>query len=154
MYISPATEADTGELSVMLGEIEGHYGGDPSPRDPVRIRRALFSGQPVATVLLAREGDGGGDGAGAVLGLASYSLLWPASGPDTSLFLKELYVREGARRGGVARALMGELRKVAAEAGCIRVEWTADTDNPSALAFYASLGAEHKADKIFYRTTI
>jgi GNAT superfamily N-acetyltransferase len=147
MHISPATEADIDELSVVLGEIEHYYGGDPAPADPARIRRALFSPQPVATVLLAREED-------QVLGLASYTFLWPAGGADTALFLKELYVRASARRGGVARALMAELRKTAANTGCSRVEWTADTNNPTALAFYKSLGADPRPGKIFYRVPL
>jgi hypothetical protein len=31
------------------------------------------------------------------------------------------------------------------------VEWTADADNPAALAFYAALGAEPRDGKVFYR---
>lgn len=147
MQISPATEADTHELSVLLGEIERYYGGEPTPGDPEQIRRALFSDPPAATVLLARDGD-------TVLGLASYSLLWPAAGADTSLYLKELYVRDSARRAGVARALMAELQKAAADSGCSRIEWTADTDNPTALAFYKALGAEPNTGKVFYRVTL
>jgi GNAT superfamily N-acetyltransferase len=121
-----------------------YYGGEPVPGDPEQIRRALFSDRPAATVLLAREGD-------SVLGLASYTFLWPAAGAETSLYLKELYVRRDARRGGAARALMAELRNVAAESGCSRIEWTADADNSSALAFYKALGVEPKDGKVCYR---
>ncbi|BBA96571.1 putative acetyltransferase [Actinacidiphila reveromycinica] len=146
MQISPATEADAECLSILLGEIEKYYGGEPVPVDPEQIRHALFSDRPVATVLVARDGD-------TVLGLASYSFLWPAAGADTSLYLKELYVRPDARHGGVGRALMSEVRNVAAASGCSRIEWTADADNPSALAFYEALGVEPKDGKVFYRTT-
>jgi GNAT superfamily N-acetyltransferase len=147
MQISAATEADTECLSVLLGEIEHYYGGEPVPGDPEQIRSALFSDRPVATVLLARDGD-------TVLGLASYTCLWPAAGAESSLYLKELYVRSNARRGGVARALMAELRSVATASGCSRIEWTADTDNPSALAFYKALGVEPKGGKVFYRSAL
>jgi GNAT superfamily N-acetyltransferase len=147
MQISAATEADTEELSAILGEIERYYGGEPAPGDPEQIRRALFSDRPAATVLLAQDN-------GKILGLASYSFLWPAAGADTSLFLKELYVRDAARRQGVARALMTELRKIATDSGCSRIEWTADTGNPTALAFYEALGVEQSRDKVFYRSTL
>ncbi|MFF3310467.1 GNAT family N-acetyltransferase [Streptomyces sp. NPDC002952] len=147
MEISRATEADTEVISQILGEIEEYYGGAPTPGDPGQIRSNLFSAQPAATVLLARDGD-------EVLGLASYSLLWPAAGADTSLYLKELYVRTAARRRGVARALMSALREEAAGLGCSRVEWTADTDNPPALALYEALGVEQHQGKVFYRTAI
>ncbi|MDT0475619.1 GNAT family N-acetyltransferase [Streptomyces sp. DSM 41014] len=144
MEISKATAADVEVISETLGEIEAYYGGDEVPGDVTRIRAALFGDRPAATVLLAREGGG-------VLGLASYSLLWPAAGADTSLFLKELFVREPARRRGVARALMSALRDEAAALGCSRVEWQADADNPPALAFYEALGARPHRGKMFYR---
>lgn len=142
--IAAATAADTETISELLGEVEEYYGGQNTPGDVEQIRRALFSDRPVATVLLARDGD-------EVLGMASYSFLWPAAGADTSLYLKELFVRETARRRGVAGALMQALRDAAAEAGCSRVEWTADTDNPPALAFYEALGASTNGGKVFYR---
>jgi len=41
---------------------------------------------------------------------------------------------------GVGRLLMTALYEVAAEHGCSRVEWTTDTDNAGAMAFYARLG--------------
>lgn len=144
MRIEQATEVDVDVISEILGEIEAYYGGQPTPGDPEQIRGALFSARPAATVLLARDG-------GQVFGLASYSLLWPAAGADTSLYLKELYVRESARRRGVAGAFMSALQDAARKAGCSRVEWTADADNPAALAFYAALGAEPRDGKVFYR---
>lgn len=147
MRIEQATERDVDIISVVLGEIAAYYGGEPTPGDPDQIRRALFGDRPAATVLLARDDDG-------VLGFASYTFLWPASGAGTSLFLKELYVRESARRRGVAGALMAELKTAAVEAGCSRVEWTADTDNPPALDFYKALGAVPRDGKIFYRVTL
>ncbi|MET3986055.1 GNAT family N-acetyltransferase [Streptomyces sp. PvR034] len=144
MRIGQATPEDVDVISTILAEIEAYYGGEPTPGDPAQIRAALFAGRPAATVLLAREGN-------EVLGLASYSLLWPAAGADTSLYLKELFVRESARRRGVAGAFMEALQAAAAAAGCSRVEWTADADNPAALAFYKALGAEPRGGKIFYR---
>jgi GNAT superfamily N-acetyltransferase len=147
MRISPATIADLDVISQMLGEIEAYYGGQPTPGDRDQIRSALFSERPAAVCLLARDGD-------EVLGLASYSFLWPAAGADTSLYLKELYVRLSARRRGVARAFMAALKEAAAEAGCSRVEWTADTDNPPALALYQALGVEQHQGKVFYRVQV
>lgn len=147
MHISPATEADVEILSTLLGEVEAYYGGPSTPGDPEQIRTALFGAQPVATVLLARIDQ-------TVAGLASYTFLWPAAGAHTSLYLKELYVRAHARRQGVAHALMSELRSIAAKAGCTRFEWTADTDNPAALAFYEAFGARPLAEKVFYRSLV
>lgn len=143
--IDRATETDAETISTLLGEIEAYYGGDNVPGDLAQVRAALFGDRPAATVLLARD-------RGQVLGMASYTFLWPASGAESSLYLKELYVREGARRRGIARALMDALRDEATDTGCSRVEWTADRDNPTALAFYKALGAEENRGKVFYRS--
>ncbi|MDJ1131236.1 GNAT family N-acetyltransferase [Streptomyces iconiensis] len=148
MKIDRATEADTEVISQLLGQIEAYYGGDYAPADAEQVRAALFSDRPAATVLLARGDDG------TVLGMASYTRLWPAAGADTSLYLKELYVREGARRRGVAAAFMERLKEEAAAAGCSRIEWTADDDNPSALRFYEALGVQRHQGKVFYRAGV
>ncbi|MFD7169113.1 GNAT family N-acetyltransferase [Streptomyces violascens] len=142
--IDRATEADIDVISEILGEIEAYYGGAVTPGNVNQIRAALFTQQPAATVLLARDGNH-------VLSLASYSLLWPAAGADTSLYLKELYVREPARRRGIARQLMARLKEEAATAGCSRIEWTGDTENPPALHFYEAYGVAPKNDNVFYR---
>ncbi|CAM5656314.1 N-acetyltransferase [Streptomyces avidinii] len=149
MRIEQATERDVDVISVILGEIAAYYGGKPTPGDPDQIRSALFGDRPAASVLLARD-----DESGDALGFASYTYMWPASGAGTSLFLKELYVRDSARRRGVAGALMAALKAAAVEAGCSRVEWTADTDNPPALEFYKALGAVPRDGKVFYRVAL
>ncbi|MGI5398937.1 N-acetyltransferase family protein [Streptomyces sp. CA-135486] len=143
--IDRATPEDAAVISQILGEIEAYYGGEAVPGNVDQITTALFGDHPVATVLLAHEG-------AEVLGLASYSFLWPAAGAETSLFLKELYVREHARRQGIAGLFMSALKDAASAAGCSRIEWTADGDNPPALAFYEAYGAEPRGDKVFYRT--
>ncbi|MFJ8471061.1 GNAT family N-acetyltransferase [Kitasatospora sp. NPDC094011] len=142
--ITRATEADAEIIATILEEVEQYYGGSAVVIDPEQVRRALFSRWPAATVLLSLDG-------GEVTGLASVSFLWPAAGADTSLYLKELYVREPHRRRGVAQELMAAVRAEARATGCSRVEWTADRDNPAALAFYAALGVAPNGGKIFYR---
>lgn len=88
---------------------------------------------------------------GQLAGFASYSFLWPAAGLTRSLYLKELYVTERARRTGVGKLLMQRLYDIAAEHGCSRVEWTTDRDNPDAQRFYAELGVPVRESKLFYR---
>lgn len=142
--IDHARPADALEIALFIGEIEAYYGGDGTPGNVEAVNRALFSERPVATVLVARDSD-------AIVGLASYSLLWPAAGTHTSLFLKELYVREHVRRRGVGQALMAAVLEAAVEGGCSRVEWHADANNPPALEFYEKLGVRPHQGKVFYR---
>jgi GNAT superfamily N-acetyltransferase len=142
--VRPATEQDTTLISVLLGETEKYYGGVNEPADEQQIRAALFTDRPASTVLLAEKD-------GQVVGLASFSRLWPAAGADVSMYLKELFVVEAARRSGVGQVLLDAVKSAAIEAGCRRLEWTGDTDNPVALGFYKKLGVPVNDGKVFYR---
>jgi len=115
------------------------------------IGAALFNDEPAAHALLARVDDD-------VVGVAAYSYLWPAAGvtssiflKDSSIFLKELYVRQANQRQGVGRALMRALCELAVKQGCSRVEWTTERDNAVAQGFYATLDAPVNPVKVFYR---
>lgn len=148
MKIETATAADIQVLSQMIGEVEAYYGGEHVPGDPGQIQEALLGPVPAATVLIARDDDG------EALGFASYSRLWPAAGADVSLFLKELFVREGHRRRGVGGQLLDAVEAAASTAGSSRLEWTGDADNAVALAFYEARGARQDHGKIFYRAEV
>jgi GNAT superfamily N-acetyltransferase len=65
--------------------------------------------------------------------------------------MKDLFTHAAARGQGSGRALMGFLARLAVERGCVRFDWTAETDNPEALAFYGRLGARCVAEKVYYR---
>lgn len=147
LNIRQASEQDADIIATVLGEIEAYYGGPSDPPSVDQVKSALFGPRPAATVLLALADE-------EVTALASYCLLWPAAGADTSLFLKELYVREPYRRRGIARELMAAVRSAAQATGCSRVEWQADTDNPPALALYEGLGFAPHEGKVFYRAQL
>ena len=131
-------------LADLLAERDRFYGVTGPDPEPAAIADALFGPVTAGRALVAVHD-------GAVAGLAAYSFLWPAAGVTRSLYLKELFVRATARRLGIGRLLMRELHAVAAEHRCSRLEWTADTDQPDAQRFYAALGAEVLATKLFYR---
>ncbi|QDY12010.1 GNAT family N-acetyltransferase [Micromonospora sp. HM134] len=119
---------------------------DVEPLD-VRVRQineALFGDPPLAFAVLAWDAE-------ALVGLATYSFLWPAAGLTRSLYLKELYVAETARGRGVGKLLMDRLIEIAATNSCSRIEWTTDRDNTQAQRFYEKLGVAQNGDKIFYR---
>ena len=56
------------------------------------------------------------------------------------LFLNEVGVMEGARRRGVARALVDELKRIGHERGCVSVWVLTDEDNAAAMRLYRSTG--------------
>lgn len=147
MTVTAAGPEDIEALAELLAEMDRFYGAtevDPLEERVRQIREALFSAPAAASVLLARDD-------AELAGFAAYSFLWPAVGLTRSLYLKELYVAGQYRRRGVARQLMSALLDVASQHGCSRVEWTTDTGNDGALAFYDDLGVPVNKGKVFYR---
>jgi GNAT superfamily N-acetyltransferase len=147
--VVPAGPADVLALTELLEEMDRFYGaaGGTSPSREERVRQtseALFSDPAAAHVLLAWDGP-------QLAGMAAYSYLWPAVGRTRSLYLKELYVGESHRRGGVGKVLMRAVFATAGQDGCSRVEWTTDDGNAGAQAFYETLGLPPRPSKIFYR---
>jgi GNAT superfamily N-acetyltransferase len=145
--LADAVPGDENAIAALCVELDEFYGnlpeGDPAER-AAQVRDVLFSTPPLAHVLVAWDDD-------APAGLAAYSFLWPAAGLTASLYLKELYVAGAYRQTGVGRMLMEGLSAIAGRRGLARVEWTADTSNEGARAFYEALGAKPLTSKLFYR---
>jgi GNAT superfamily N-acetyltransferase len=147
LTITHAEPADTHALTGLMEELDRFYGVtefDPLDQRVEEVRQALFGSPPAAHMLLAKDDLD-------LLGMASYSFLWPAAGTTSSLFLKELYVRGERQRGGIGRRLMQAVCDVAVAEGCSRVEWQTDEDNARAQQFYKALGAPVHTAKVFYR---
>lgn len=145
--VTPITEADLPAFIALAEEMDRFYGVtefEPAEVRAAQVKAMIFRDPPAAHVLLASDGEG-------VIGLASYSFLWPAVGLTQSLFLKELYVAQKHRGRGVGRQLMQHLFDLATETGCSRVEWMTEQTNTEAQAFYAQLGHAPNAEKVFYR---
>lgn len=147
LTVDGARPDDASTIAGLMEEMDRFYGGtefEPLEQRVEQITAMLFRAQPAAHLLLARDDH-------RAVGFASYSFLWPAIGLTQSLYLKELYVSEAHRRGGVGRLLMRRLTEIAAETGCSRLEWTADSANPLANAFYEGQGYWTNKGKILYR---
>lgn len=141
-------------LCVEMNEFYSEMPGAPLDEIRTRIEQALFDPPPgeqtAGHALLAFTNDDEVE----LVGFASYSDHWPAAALGRSMWIKELYVMHHARRVGVGRALMNEVFRIAAYRGCTRVEWTTETDNTAAQAFYGRLGATAIPEKVYYRRTI
>lgn len=143
-----AEPSDLSAVADLLLEVEEFYGATEFPPRQLwekQIESAIFSSLPAGRVLLAVE-------AGESLGFASYSFMWPAVGVSSSLFLKELYVREAHRRRGIGVDLMARLHAIAIESGSSRVEWQTDSQNVEAREFYEKLGAVPMSGKVLFRS--
>jgi GNAT superfamily N-acetyltransferase len=145
--VAAAQPADGTAIAELAEEMDRFYGATEVEQLELRIRQineAIFSHPPSAYSLLAWE-------ASKLVGFASYSFLWPAAGLTRSLYLKEMYIADIARRKGIGKLLMQHLYEIAVRHDCSRVEWTTDQDNVDARRFYAELGVPVRESKLFYR---
>ena len=112
---------------------EVHRAADLFDRPPLADATARFLASPDHHLLLAYDGD---RPVGMVTGVET-------THPDkgTEMFVYELGVDPGARRRGVATALLAQLRQLAASRGCHGMWVAVDVDNEPALATYARAGA-------------
>jgi GNAT superfamily N-acetyltransferase len=145
--IKDARPDDIPAIVKLAEEMDRFYGEtemEPPGHRANQIAEAIFSDPTSAYAILAWDDDN-------LSGFASYSFLWPAVGLTQSLYLKELYIAESARRQGVGKLLMQRLYQIAVEHSCSRVEWTTDQGNADAQQFYAQLGVPVDRSKLFYR---
>lgn len=145
--VTAAGPRDTDVIVDLIDELDRFYGVTDIEARATRvsqIKAALFDSPPAAHGLLAWDGQ-------RLVGLATYSFLWPAEGVTSSLFLKELYVAQTHRRQGIGKLLMQRLCQLAAGNRCSRVEWVTDEGNADAQHFYEELGAPQHRSKVFYR---
>lgn len=145
--VTAMVEADIPAVVALAEEMDRFYGVtefEPAKVRAAQVKAMIFCDPPAPHILLARDDE-------RVIGMASYSFLWPAVGLTQSLFLKELYVAQAYRRQGVGRLLMRHLFDLAAKTGSSRVEWMTEQTAADAQAFYASLGHAPMTGKVVYR---
>jgi ribosomal protein S18 acetylase RimI-like enzyme len=132
--IREATVEDAEEIHALAGALAGTV-GDSTPRfEDVRARLSELLEEPRARVLVA-EGEGG-----AAAGAASFWIKPDLAHGDTVFEVPMLVVAEGSRRKGIGRALMEEIRRLAAGSGASVIELVATPNNVPAREFYRSLG--------------
>jgi ribosomal protein S18 acetylase RimI-like enzyme len=129
-----ATIEDAETIHSLACELAGIV-GDSSPRfEDVRAQLVELLEEPRARVLVAESGDG------AVMGVVSLWIKPDLAHGDTAVEVPMLVVTEGLRRAGVGRALMEEVRRLAAENAANLIELVATTQNVAAREFYRTLG--------------
>jgi GNAT superfamily N-acetyltransferase len=145
--IRPAIPADAIELSRMSQEFVDELDAMPvaagAPEipeagdiilSPEILARDIFCAVPLAHVLIAEQG-------GAAVGYLMYHFgYWPSDAAP-SLHVVDLFVCVGARKRGVARAMMEEALAIVRRRGGQRLLWTVWDQNHPAIAFYERLGA-------------
>ncbi len=114
-----------------------------------QLHAALFGPAPALFGLVGLQpgrerGDApaaGGAAPDEVAGFALWFLNFSTWEGVHGIYLEDLYVRPGRRGGGLGRALLTELARIAVDRGYARVEWSVLDWNEPAIGFYRSLGA-------------
>ena len=78
---------------------------------------------------------------GAPVGLALWFLTFSTWTGRPSLYLEDLFVSEGVRGQGIARALFRRLAREAKARNCARIDWAVLDWNVDAMSFYERIGA-------------
>lgn len=145
--VSLASKLDMEDVIDLFHEIDLHYFPESAPtRDAMSqfVRKTLFQADRGVQVVIAREDS-------KPLGIATFAVLFPAPGMSGQLFMKDLFTKKEARGKGAGKAIMRFLAKHALETGCSRFDWTAESDNPQAIAFYDGMGIPRVPEKVYYR---
>ena len=140
-----ATPADGEALVDLFHAMDVHYWGAAAP-SRAAMARHIEGLLPFRSceIAVARQDD-------RPVGLATFAVLYPAPGLGGQLFMKDLFTIAQVRGQGIGRMIMRFLARLAVERGCVRFDWTAETDNPDALGFYDRLGARRVTEKVYYR---
>ena len=145
LQIRPATEADAQLLFDLIMELATYEKlADKVAGDPEILRRSLFE-EKAAEALLLESADG--EAVGYAIFFTTFSTFECRSG----IWLEDVYVRPKHRRGGIGRAVMEHLARLALERGHVRLDWVALDWNEPALSFYEKLGARRLDDWLLLR---
>ena len=98
------------------------------------LREALFGTRPSLEALVAVM-------AGGIAGYALFFHNFSSWRGRRGLYLEDLFVRPELRGRGIGKALLIELKRLARERGCARLEWVVVDWNQPAIDFYRSQGA-------------
>ena len=143
--IRSATETDAEALTDLFHAMYIHYWGSGAPSRSDISRHIMRDILPSGCEIVIAER------AGRAVGLATFAVLYPGPGLGGQLTMKDLFVVAEARTSGVGRDLLTHLAKTATARGCLRLDWTAESSNPEAIAYYDRLGAKRVDEKVYYR---
>lgn len=129
-----AGEDDLERVAGLLGEFREWFGSPAPDRRGMLASVARIRESGSGIYLLAARGDGDPEG------VCQLRFRWSVWTGSDDAWLEDLFVRESARRSGLARALTSAAIERSRVRGCARIELDVDEANPAALGLYRSLG--------------
>jgi GNAT superfamily N-acetyltransferase len=133
--IRPATPADVPLILAFIRKLAeyGDIADEVTATEP-NVSDALFGPQRIADAIIAYAGAD-------PVGFALYSYTFSSFRGLPGIYVEDLFVEQTYRGGGVGKALLVHIAKLARERGCARLEWSVLNWNERAMEFYQDLGA-------------
>lgn len=125
---------DADLIATLIAELAQQQGNSTEHISADTLSRHAFGTTPDFEVLVAERN-------GAVVGYALFHFAYEPAYSARGIYLSDIYVRPGARRRGIGRALVAAAAARAKQLGRFYVWWVAKDWNEPAKAFYRSLGA-------------
>jgi GNAT superfamily N-acetyltransferase len=113
----------------VLDEYRQHYGANPAPEAAHAWLREQVEAGKIRVYL-----------AGAAEGICTVAIVPAALTLRTVWLIRDLYVRPGSRRRGLARALLAAVEEEARADGAHRLSLQTETTNVRAIELYADCG--------------
>jgi ribosomal protein S18 acetylase RimI-like enzyme len=139
------SETDIASLAAHFSEMQAHYNRPVS--NEVALKAATLACKtpvkafdPRVLVALADA---------KIVGSVVMNATFPASDLSRSLYIRDLYVANAARRSGVGRMLVEAAMRLRAAEGFSALEWTTDSSNAVARRLYETCGAR-KMDRTYF----
>ena len=139
--------AMAGEFSAYLATMDDSDPAFDVAATLAKLVRAGFGDKPLFYCLIAEHDD-------AAVGYAIYSLGFWADTFQGTVFLTDLFVRDGWRSRGIGEQLMDRIAIDGRQADCELLMWTVWTRNEASKRFYDRLGAAPMDDELLMTMAI
>ena len=131
--IRPAEPRDAAAIAEMANALAMLTTGVPGQMTAETVRRELIGDRRLGCLVAEQAGE--------PVGYALWSPAYETAYAARGIYVSDLYVRPGLRRGGVGLALMRGVARVCRSEGGRFLWWAVSPDNEAAQRFYDSLGA-------------
>lgn len=148
IIIRSAENADVPNILRLVRELAKFENlGPPDADGQERLIDDAFTQNPPFKILLA-------DIEHQVVGYAIYFFTYSSFLAKKTLYLEDLFITESFRARGIGKLFFKELRSIAKQNKCGRMEWIVLDWNKDAIDFYDSMGANQMKSWKIYRLDV
>ncbi len=148
LILRPAVNSDADSILRLIRELAAFEKLDlPDADAEYRLLDDAFSQNPSFKILVADTGS-------EVVGYAIYFFTYSSFLAKKTLYLEDIFVTELFRARGIGKLFFNEIKRIAEQNGCGRMEWMVLNWNKNAINFYDNIGAKQMKGWQLYRLDI